>query len=242
MSKKKRNPYEILGLPNGASETEIKAAFRALSKDCHPDRFPDDKLKEARFKEINAAYTFLTKGGDSDEFTAPAGSIFDFIFQEQKRAADQAAAAKAATERQPEPEAGKPKENLPSTDTSGFSSRLEDAFERFMEIVDDMKPTAAAIRDNGAAIFAAAFDKLRSGEAVEGVRQRAADVAGALASEETEAAARAVLGGVDKRLRDAGVTPGLAGLDNALPAALSGLARKIHTALDGKGKGPKPGL
>jgi molecular chaperone DnaJ len=55
----KRDYYEILGLSRGASEQDIKSAFRRLAKDCHPDRNNGDKGAELRFKELNEAYEAL---------------------------------------------------------------------------------------------------------------------------------------------------------------------------------------
>jgi molecular chaperone DnaJ len=55
----KRCYYEVLEVERGASEQEIKAAFRRLAKDCHPDRHGGDKGAEQRFKEINEAYEIL---------------------------------------------------------------------------------------------------------------------------------------------------------------------------------------
>ena len=55
----KRDYYEILGLSRGASEQDIKAAFRRLAKDCHPDRHPSDKSAEQKFKELNEAHETL---------------------------------------------------------------------------------------------------------------------------------------------------------------------------------------
>ena len=46
----KRDYYEVLGLKKGASEDEIKKAYRRLAKTCHPDLHPNDKDCEARFK------------------------------------------------------------------------------------------------------------------------------------------------------------------------------------------------
>src|SRR4029079_17890859 len=55
----KRDYYEILGLARGASEQDIKSAFRRLAKDLHPDRNPGDKTSEAKFKELNEAHEVL---------------------------------------------------------------------------------------------------------------------------------------------------------------------------------------
>ncbi|MDP3525830.1 MAG: DnaJ C-terminal domain-containing protein [Hoeflea sp.] len=54
-----KNPYEILGVKQTATDQEIKAAFKALAKKHHPDLHPDDKAAEARFKEISGAHEFL---------------------------------------------------------------------------------------------------------------------------------------------------------------------------------------
>ena len=58
-----RNPYDVLGVPKGASEAEIKKAFRKLAKAYHPDSNKDPKAKE-RFAEANTAYEIL---GDKDK-------------------------------------------------------------------------------------------------------------------------------------------------------------------------------
>lgn len=59
-----RNPYEVLGLKEGASIEEIKKAYRELVKKYHPDRYRDNPLSdlaEEKLREINEAYDFLIK-------------------------------------------------------------------------------------------------------------------------------------------------------------------------------------
>jgi DnaJ-class molecular chaperone len=55
-----KDPYEALGLARGASEAEIRAAYRKLAKRDHPDRNPGDKAAEERFKEASAAHSLLS--------------------------------------------------------------------------------------------------------------------------------------------------------------------------------------
>jgi curved DNA-binding protein len=65
--------YKTLGVARSADEKEIKKAFRKLAQQYHPDKNPGDKAAEARFKEINEAYTVLSdpdKRGKYDKFGA----------------------------------------------------------------------------------------------------------------------------------------------------------------------------
>ena len=57
-----RDPYEVLGVQRGASDDEIKKAYRAKCKRWHPDLNPNDPTAEEHFKEVQAAYDAITKG------------------------------------------------------------------------------------------------------------------------------------------------------------------------------------
>jgi curved DNA-binding protein CbpA len=62
------NPYEVLGIKPGASQEEIKSAYRKLVKQYHPDQFTDNplqKLAQEKLSEINEAYDKLSKGNAS---------------------------------------------------------------------------------------------------------------------------------------------------------------------------------
>lgn len=64
----KRDYYEVLGLSKGASEDEIKKAFRKKAMKYHPDRNPGDKEAEEKFKEINEAYAVLSDPDKKDKY------------------------------------------------------------------------------------------------------------------------------------------------------------------------------
>ena len=67
----KRDYYDVLGVGKSADATEIKKAYRKLAMKYHPDKNPDDKEAEEKFKEINEAYEVLsdeTKRNNYDQF------------------------------------------------------------------------------------------------------------------------------------------------------------------------------
>src|ERR1700731_4869234 len=59
-----RDPYEVLGVPRGASAAAIKSAYRKLAKKHHPDANKNDSKSQARFSELNSANEIL---GDEDK-------------------------------------------------------------------------------------------------------------------------------------------------------------------------------
>jgi len=68
----KRDYYEVLGLQKGATDEEIKKAYRACVKKYHPDLHPDDKECEEKMKEVNEAYECLSDADKKASMTSSA--------------------------------------------------------------------------------------------------------------------------------------------------------------------------
>lgn len=101
----KRDYYEVLGVTRSADGSEIKASYRKLAMQFHPDRNPGDNEAEVKFKEANEAYEVLKDsekraaydqfghaafdggmggfgGGGSADFTSSFADVFDDLFGE----------------------------------------------------------------------------------------------------------------------------------------------------------------
>lgn len=73
----KRDYYEVLGVSKGASDEEIKKAFRATAKKYHPDMHPDDPECEAKFKEAQEAYAVLSDAEKRRQYDQFGHAAFD---------------------------------------------------------------------------------------------------------------------------------------------------------------------
>jgi len=77
MAENKRDYYEVLGVAKGASDDEIKKAYRSLAKKYHPDMNPGDKEAEVKFKEVNEAYAVLSDSDKRSKYDRFGHAAFD---------------------------------------------------------------------------------------------------------------------------------------------------------------------
>lgn len=72
--------YSILGIGRDSSKEDMKKAYRKLSMEFHPDRNPDNKEAEERFKEINEAYSILSNDEKRSAYDNPHFNPFESMF------------------------------------------------------------------------------------------------------------------------------------------------------------------
>lgn len=66
------NPYEVLGVKEGASQEEIKKAYKELAKKYHPDQYGNNPLRdlaEEKMRELNEAYDYLVKNNQNSSYS-----------------------------------------------------------------------------------------------------------------------------------------------------------------------------
>ena len=73
----KRDYYEVLGINKGASSSDIKKAYRKMAIKYHPDKNPDDKEAEAKFKEAAEAYEVLSNPDKKSRYDQFGHQAFD---------------------------------------------------------------------------------------------------------------------------------------------------------------------
>ena len=73
----KRDYYEVLGLAKGASDADIKKAYRSMAKKYHPDMNPGNAEAEAKFKEVNEAYAVLSDADKKAQYDQFGHAAFD---------------------------------------------------------------------------------------------------------------------------------------------------------------------
>lgn len=77
------DPYQVLGIPRGASDEEIKKAYRTLSRKYHPDaniNNPNKEQAEEKFKQVQQAYDQIMKEKEQGVYGGGYGSYGDFGF------------------------------------------------------------------------------------------------------------------------------------------------------------------
>ena len=73
----KRDYYEVLGVQKGASDAELKKAYRKVAKKYHPDANPDNAEADAKFKEASEAYEVLSDGDKKAAYDRYGHSAFE---------------------------------------------------------------------------------------------------------------------------------------------------------------------
>ena len=73
----KRDYYDVLGVKKNASPEELKSAYRKLAIKYHPDKNPDDKTAEDKFKEASEAYGVLSDKSKKENYDSFGHAAFE---------------------------------------------------------------------------------------------------------------------------------------------------------------------
>ena len=83
----KRDFYDVLGVSKSASPEELKSAYRKLAVKYHPDKNPDDKASEDKFKEAGEAYGILSDKEKKQNYDNFGHAAFEGVVVEDKEEA-----------------------------------------------------------------------------------------------------------------------------------------------------------
>ena len=78
----KRDYYEVLGVGKNADSKEIKKAYRKLAIKYHPDKNPDNKEAEAKFKEAAEAYEVLSNSEKDKDMTSSGTLEWEVVLED----------------------------------------------------------------------------------------------------------------------------------------------------------------
>lgn len=73
-----KDPYQVLGISQGASADEIKTAYRKMAKKYHPDLHPDDPKAAEKMNEINEAYDILSHPEKYSRYQNPYSNTYSY--------------------------------------------------------------------------------------------------------------------------------------------------------------------
>lgn len=86
-----RDPYEVLGVPRGASKEQVKAAYRELAKKYHPDNYIDSPLAEnanKKMQEINEAYDAIIAGNTGSSYSSTSSASAGYTHNSYQQVRD----------------------------------------------------------------------------------------------------------------------------------------------------------
>lgn len=119
-----RNPYEVLGVGPGASNADVKTAYRRLAKELHPDTRGGSAALQTRFQEVTAAYNQLKDEASRRRFEAER--LNEAAQRRREPAFEEAAASSGAAQDAPEDVFSELFEGIKNAGKRVFRARGED--------------------------------------------------------------------------------------------------------------------